>query len=373
MNEFSLKANSDSQDRRKSERVIYCHQSAALLLATVLASFLIAVRVYAQTSVSPPPEAAPTVPTPAATASPGETTISLRELAQKPEMVTRLEIFLDQRSFSPGKIDGRWNDFCAKALQRYQLAQGPPATGKLDPAILREMNQISPLYVSYELKADDFRHVGRAPRRPVEQSRVKSMPYRSILEFVAERYHSDERFLKSLNAGRKMNALKPGDQIRVPNVTPFQIETLHPVENLPLNPALAARTIKVDTQSRQLDVMEGDKIIGSFPVTPGSQQLPAPVGTWKIVRVTLMPWFRWDREMLNHGKRSSNFRNIPPGPRNPVGIAWIGLDKKGIGIHGTDNPETIGHSASHGCIRLANWDVDRVSKEVTDGANVQIF
>jgi len=199
------------------------------------------------------------------------------------------------------------------------------------------------------------------------------MPYRSIVEFVAERYHSDETFLRNLNSGRNMNALKPGDTVRVPNVTPFQIETLHPVENLPLNPTLAGRTIKVDTRARMLEVMDGDKIIGSYPVTPGSRQLPAPIGTWKIVRVTLMPWFRWDHEMLNHGQRSSNFHNIPPGPRNPVGIAWIGLDKKGIGIHGTDNPEMIGHSASHGCIRLANWDVDRVAKEVTDGMVVQIF
>jgi hypothetical protein len=63
-----------------------------------------------------------------------------------------------------------------------------------------------------------------------------------------------------------------------------------------------------------------------------------------------VPWFRWDEEMLNHGKRSSHFHNIPPGSRNPVGIAWIGLDKKGIGIHGTDNPDMIGRSTSHGCI-----------------------
>jgi lipoprotein-anchoring transpeptidase ErfK/SrfK len=353
--------------------MIDSRQKAAGLLATVLASFLIALQVFAQTPASPSPGVADRVPTPAAAASPGETTISVAQLAQKPEMVTRLEIFLDQHSFSPGKIDGHWSELCAKALQRYELTQGQPGSSKLDPAILREMNQISPLYVSYQLKADDFRQVGRAPRRPAGQSRVKSMPYRSILEFAAERYHSDERLLRSLNARRNLNALKAGDVIRVPNVTPFQIETLHPVENLSINPTLAARTIKVDTRSRLLDVMEGDKIIGSYPVTPGSRQLPAPIGTWKIVRVTLMPWFRWDREMLNHGKRSFNFRNIPPGPRNPVGIAWIGLDKKGIGIHGTDNPEMIGQSASHGCIRLANWDVDRVAKEVTDGAKVQIF
>jgi lipoprotein-anchoring transpeptidase ErfK/SrfK len=154
---------------------------------------------------------------------------------------------------------------------------------------------------------------------------------------------------------------------------PFQIENVQPVENLPLNPALASRTIKVDTRARMLDVVDGDKIIGSYPVTPGSKRLPAPIGTWKIVRITLMPWFRWDKEMLNHGKRSSNFHNIPPGSRNPVGIAWIGLDKKGIGIHGTDNPDMIGRSASHGCIRLANWDVNRVANAVTDGIAVQIF
>ena len=342
-------------------------------LLIVLLIFSFAARVYAQVSASHSPSAPQTNPTPAATTSPDNPAISLAELAQKPEIVTRLEIFLDQHSFSPGKIDGHWGDFCAKALQRYQLAHGQETGSQLDPAIGRELTQISPLYINYQLNADDFRHVGKAPRRPAEQARVKSMPYRSILDFVAERYHSDETFIRKLNSGRNMKTLKPGDTIRVPNVMPFQIENVQPVENLPLNPALASRTIKVDTRARMLDVVDGDKIIGSYPVTPGSKRLPAPIGTWKIVRITLMPWFRWDKEMLNHGKRSSNFHNIPPGSRNAVGIAWIGLDKKGIGIHGTDNPDMIGRSASHGCIRLANWDVNRVANAVTDGIAVQIF
>ena len=85
MNGFSLKTNSGWQNRVEPERVICSSQSAARFLATVLAGFLIALRVYGQTPVSPPPGGAETVPTPAATASPGETTISFRELAQKPE------------------------------------------------------------------------------------------------------------------------------------------------------------------------------------------------------------------------------------------------------------------------------------------------
>jgi lipoprotein-anchoring transpeptidase ErfK/SrfK len=74
-----------------------------------------------------------------------------------------------------------------------------------------------------------------------------------------------------------------------------------------------------------------------------------------------------------HGRRSGNFYTIPPGPRNPVGIVWIGLNKKGIGIHGTDSPDTIGRSASHGCIRLANWDAARVVNQVTVGMTVEIY
>jgi lipoprotein-anchoring transpeptidase ErfK/SrfK len=91
------------------------------------------------------------------------------------------------------------------------------------------------------------------------------------------------------------------------------------------------------------------------------------------VKVTILPNFRWDEAMLQHGRRSRDYYLIPPGPRNLVGVVWIGLNKKGIGIHGTDNPDTIGRSASHGCIRLANWDAIRLANEVTTGMMVEIF
>ena len=94
---------------------------------------------------------------------------------------------------------------------------------------------------------------------------------------------------------------------------------------------------------------------------------------WKIVGIATLPWFRWDEAMLEHGKRSDNYYNLPPGPRNPVGVVWIGLNKRGVGIHGTNSPNTIGRSGSHGCIRLANWDAARVINEVTSGMTVQIF
>jgi len=76
--------------------------------------------------------------------------------------------------------------------------------------------------------------------------------------------------------------------------------------------------------------------------------------------------------MLEHGERSGNFYMLPAGPRNPVGVMWISLNKKGIGIHGTNNPGSIGRAESHGCIRLANWDVVRLATKIKTGDKVSI-
>jgi len=112
-------------------------------LLIVLLFFSFATRVNAQVPASHSPSAPQRIPTPAATTSPDKSAISLTELAQKPEIVTRLEIFLDQHSFSPGKIDGHWGDSCVEALQRYELAYGQQMANQLDPAIQRGLSQIS--------------------------------------------------------------------------------------------------------------------------------------------------------------------------------------------------------------------------------------
>jgi lipoprotein-anchoring transpeptidase ErfK/SrfK len=309
----------------------------------------------------------------AETPAPNEPSVPRAQPVSEREVITRLQIFLDQRDFGPGKIDGRWGEFCAKALQRYQVANGLPPTGQIDEPLQNQLERIFPIYTTYQLKEDDFKRVGTTPFKPKEQAKTKAMLYRSIGEFIAERFHSGEDFIAKLNADKKMESLKVGDIVRVPNVTAFQLESIQEIASLPMRPEFAKRVIKIDTRYRMLDIMDGDKFVGSFPITPGSAKLPAPIGTWKIVGIATLPWFRWDEAMLNHGKRSENFYNIPPGPKNPVGILWIGLNKRGIGIHGTATPDTIGRSGSHGCIRLANWDAARVMNQVTQGMTVLIF
>jgi lipoprotein-anchoring transpeptidase ErfK/SrfK len=175
-----------------------------------------------------------------------------------------------------------------------------------------------------------------------------------------------------LNKGKNLYALKVGDEVRVPNVEPFKMEELPKEGFLPENPAFTGRVITVNKKEKMLDLTEGDKLLASVPITPGSAHLQTPGGKWRIVGIAAMPTFRWDKSVLDTGKRSDNFYNLPPGPNNPVGVMWAGLNKPGIGIHGTNSPQTIGRSGSHGCIRTANWDAIRLSKMITKGMTVII-
>src|SRR6266542_1265185 len=171
------------------------------------------------------------------------------------ETATRLEIFLDNSDFGPGKIDGRMGEFFRKALISYKHAHAMPKTGAVDSW---------------------------------------------LLEFVAERYHSAESYIQKLNPGKNWEHLQPGEILKVPNVLPFEVEKFTEGK-VPENSAFASRKIFVDTQEHLLEVFDHDQLVCVFPITLGSKTLPAPVGTWKILGATVWPWFRYDEGMLNYG------------------------------------------------------------------------
>ncbi len=289
------------------------------------------------------------------------------------DITTQLQIFLDQQLFGPGKIDGEPGEFLSKALLRYQRARGLPETGVLDANI--PLDSVYPVYTHYTIQATDLDFIGPCPTKPEEQSKLKKLPYDSLLEFLTERYHSSPTFLQRINPTLNLYALKPGDDVRVPNVEPFKIEELPKQGFLPPVEEYLPRVIKISRAEKMLELYEGDALLASVPITPGKVgggATDTPPGTWKIVGIATRPTFRWDKGVLDHGKRTSVFYNLPPGPNNPVGVLWIGLNKPGIGIHGTNSPQTIGRAASHGCMRVANWDVVRLSKMITKGMQVVI-
>ncbi|HEV7401332.1 MAG TPA: L,D-transpeptidase [Chthoniobacteraceae bacterium] len=340
---------------------------------------------------------------------------------QQIEEYTRLQIFLDNANFGPGKIDGHDGIFTRKALALYRKAQGqpdeaapnakaPPVTTGLD------LQSIQPVFTEYEITKEDAATVGPLPSGPEAQSKVKALPYATLAEAIAEKFHCDLDFLKKLNPG-KAEHLKARDKVQVPNVKPFElaeVKTLKPgseAANVVANeidepadhagaaPAPAPDTEKKATGKDQagertkaggeakstpelsvhvsvaqsmLEVRDGDKVVAAFPVTVGSSETASPIGQWKVRAVAKFPNFRYDKKMLMKGERSSDFKMLPAGPNNPVGVMWIALNKKGIGLHGTNDPDSIGRSASHGCIRLANWDVVKLAGMVKPGVAVTI-
>jgi len=122
----------------------------------------------------------------------------------------------------------------------------------------------------------------------------------------------------------------------------------------------AVRRLVVSIPDRKLAVIENNAVVEVFAVAVGAPNSPSPTGTFTIVNRVANPTY------YHPGKV------IAPGPQNPIGTRWIGLNHKGYGIHGTDEPSSIGYAKSRGCIRLRNADVERLFDRVRTGDVVEL-
>ena len=229
------------------------------------------------------------------------------------EAATRLQVFLDRANFSPGKIDGRYNDFTRKALSLYRESRGEqpqptsPQSGRhanVAPDVSGlDLASVEPVFISYTVTETDLQTVGQLPSHVPEEAKLKFLPYRDVADAIAEKFHSDIHFLEHLNPG-KLKGLKAGDQLKVPNVEPFELTSVkdikpgsetasqaaNEVEDQPETQAPtsgesgAARNVavKVDTKTNRLGVFEAEKLIAAYPVTIGSAHNTSPVGEWKV-------------------------------------------------------------------------------------------
>jgi len=296
---------------------------------------------------------------------PAEPTVE-STVAEKRAQAVRMQIFLDTNHFRPGMVDGRPDEFFDKALALYNANHGQPADEPPD------VTEIEP-YTTYTVTAEDLGQVGVMATDNAEVAKQKSCPYTNLADVIAERFHTTARFLAAINPTIDINQLQPGQSLTVPNIAdPFDIGGLPKVHTSKRDPSLAGRSIKIDIAQRILRVRDNDRTIASFPITPGSSDHPAPIGDWHIDEIATFPWFRYDKGVLERGERTEDFYNFPPGPRNPVGILWMQLNRPGDGIHGAPNAATIGRAGSHGCIRLANWDAALIRTLVTVGTPVSI-
>ncbi len=278
--------------------------------------------------------------------------------------VLKAQIFLDRLHFSVGALDGRWGRNSAITVWYWQRAHGLPGTGEVDEATFRALARTAgyaQAVTQYTLTADDvkgpFTHI---PDSPYEKAKLDCLCYETLREKLAERFHSTEDFLETLNPDVKFSELQAGSTINVPNVRP-------PVTSDQAD--IAKIVISLRGNSYNAYDAAGN-IIFHAPTTVGSTYDPSPTETLHVVEVVHDPNFHYDPTLYHEVPDSEPDAHLKPGPNSPVGVVWMALSKPHYGMHGTNDPESIGYASSHGCVRLTNWDAAEVSHRITKGVPV---
>jgi len=272
----------------------------------------------------------------------------------KGSAVVRAQILLDRAHFSCGEIDGDYGSNLEKTVSAFQRARDLPVNGAIGPETWAALNaDTAPALFSYMIaQADVAGPFVNVPASLEEQAKLPFLGYESALEGLGEKFHASPALLKALNPDSTFD--KEGEVILAPSVTAP-------------SPGHAASVVvsKSDSSVTALDA-EG-KVLSFYVATIGSEHDPLPIGDWKIKGVTHNPIFHYDPQLFWNADPTDQKVEIKPGPRNPVGVVWIDLSKEHYGIHGTSAPGKVGHSESHGCIRLTNWDAFELSHMVKPG------
>jgi lipoprotein-anchoring transpeptidase ErfK/SrfK len=264
----------------------------------------------------------------------------------------RTQILLDRAHFSPGEIDGHPGPNLERAIRGWQRARNTPVDGTLSEAVWQALNaDTAPAVVPYRISEQDVAGpFVDIPADLVEQSKLPGMGYSSPEEALGEMFHASPALLKKMNPGA---AFKPGDEILVPNV---------------LTQAAGKATRVVVTKSGTLTAFDAaGKVLAQYPCSSGSEHDPLPIGEWKVTGVYKDPVFHYNPELFWDADPTHSKAKIQPGPNNPVGVVWIDLSKEHYGIHGTPMPGKVGHTQSHGCIRLTNWDARELAGLLAKG------
>ena len=277
----------------------------------------------------------------------------------KRNQLIKVEVLLSRAHFSPGVIDGQDGDNLKDALKAFETAHGLTADGKLDSEVWGLLTQdTAPVVTDYVIAPADVAgpFVAKIPTKYEEMAKLDRLGFTSASEALAEKFHMDEALLKALNPKADFSA---GSTI---------------VVAAPGSEALPGKVVRiaVDKSTRQVQAFgEDGKLMASYPATVGSTDRPAPSGTWAVKGVARDPTWTYDPSRLTFGDKKLGKFTIKAGPNNPVGAVWIDLTKDTYGIHGTPDPKTVGKVASHGCVRMTNWDALQLAAAVKPGTKVE--
>jgi lipoprotein-anchoring transpeptidase ErfK/SrfK len=277
-------------------------------------------------------------------------------------VLIKAQILLDRAYFSPGEIDGKSGDNFHKALQAFGDANGISGVQNLNAELWQKLTESSdePVIGSYTLTAQDVRgpFISFIPKKMEKLKDLPALAYRNLREKLAEHFHISEALLTALNPHRRF---EEGEVITVPQLAPQEL------------PGKVTR-IEIDKTAQTARAFDKEgRLLAFYPVTAGSTEKPAPSGRLKVTGIAHNPTYHYNPAYAFRGVHARKPFTIKPGPNNPVGLVWIGLQGEGYGIHGTPEPSQVGKTQSHGCIRLTNWDALQLAGSVSKGTVVDLF
>jgi lipoprotein-anchoring transpeptidase ErfK/SrfK len=257
------------------------------------------------------------------------------------------QVELHRRGFSCGSLDGVRGTQTANALKAWQKNEGLRETGDLDRATKAALLLTAPVLTDYVFSVEDLAATAPVPDTWLGKSQMDALRHGTPLEMLAERFRANPKLLVKLNPEVDWDNLLPGTALVVPSAEP----TFAPGKVARIHIYLAEKILQA--------VDETGRVLLHCPVSIARDVEKRPVGELHITVVIPDPNYTFDPEVfpeVEEGRTLGRRLIIPPGANNPVGVAWIGLDRTGYGIHGTPDPEKVGRTESHGCFRLANWD-----------------
>jgi lipoprotein-anchoring transpeptidase ErfK/SrfK len=273
--------------------------------------------------------------------------------------IVKLQILLDRAHFSPGEIDGKLGENAQKALSAFAETNELDLGKAITPDLWSKLAGLGDgsAIVDYKITNEDLKgpFLKKLPAKMEDMKYLQALNYTSPREALAEKFHMSEELLQAINPGKQFD--KAGETIAVANVGQQN--------------SMPIARVEVDKTRQTLKAFDASgKLLAVFPATVGSSEKPTPSGTLRVTAINQDPTYRYNPDYKFKGVKSKKPFTIKPGPNNPVGSTWINLSAEGYGIHGIADPGKVSKSASHGCIRLTNWDARTLSANIKRGTPV---
>ena len=268
-----------------------------------------------------------------------------------------------RQGISSGSLDGLVGSQTRAALRAYQQKERLPVTGELDLATKERLLLATPTYAAYTVTTSDLGRLQPLSSTWLGKSQQTALDYETILELVAERSHSHPNLIRRLNPAIDWANVAAGTTLQMPDVAYADV-------------SVKAAFATISLGGKVCEAFDANaNLLAHFPCSIAQRVEKRPIGELHVAVVAPNPNYTFDPDVFPESAEARQLKRklvLPPGPNNPVGVAWVGLDKPGYGIHGTPSPELVGRTESHGCFRLANWNADYLLKLVWIGMPVQV-